>query len=349
MISTRSIFAAAILSSVSLLIFSGLSVFAAGKGDAECQQGIQLYGQKKYREALLKFMAATHENPENTVALLYLGNCAYYIGEKAQAIKAYQILHENFPSTPAGRQAALWLQQAGLLKQPQTNAGKASKPTSGNSARQQVSGATGRTGGLVLIVPPRAGRPAVTPSKINFLVGAMNALPNPIKQCLVTNGVKIFITPTVEDFEPGCKYQEASGYEGATFKSCPAFYVNGKVVVAERTLDEDDESVSPPIDENEMRNALYHELGHALDSCLENLSETNEFRHVYWQDKAKLEQDDADSAHRLRYYLQQSRRGQRECCAELVGGMLGLQSDENRRLRAAFPLTAKFLKDKLEL
>lgn len=338
MVSIRSVLATAI-AAIGVSLVASLAVIAFEKGDVEFNQGTDLYAKKKYREALLKFMEASNANPKNSLALLFLGNCCLYIGEKEHGIKYYQTLYSRFPTSPAGLQAKQWLEKAGLLTQFQrTSPRKAAAP--GPVAAS--------IDGIVSVVRPRADRPAVSAEKVKAIQKALEGIPEAVKGCLLINKVKvrIYITPTVEDYEPGCKYQEASGYEGGTYKSCPAFYINGKVVIAEHTLDEDDESVSDPIAEGDMKNALYHELGHALDDCLNDLSESKEFRHVYWQDQARI---DSETAHRLRYFLQQSTVGQGECCAELIGGLLGMHRDHTPLMREAFPLTLQFLRSKLQM
>lgn len=332
----RSVFAKAFLLGVLLSGLCGLSALA-DKADLDFAAGTGLYNKKKYREALVKFMDVTHANPKHSLAILYTANCCLCIGEKEQAVKYYQLLHTNFPGTPAAAQAGQWLQQAGLLTY--------HKSASTGAPTGRLAGAPD-IAGIVSVVRPRADRPPVSDERVKAIQNALKFMPESVKAILIQNRIRVYVTPTVEDYEPGCKYQEASGYEGGTYKSCPAFYLRGKIVVAQHTLDEDDESVNEAIPEGDMKNALCHEIGHALDDCLDQLSESKEFRHVYWQDQARI---DSETAHKLRYYLQQSTAGQAECCAELIGGLLGLHRDHTTMMNDAFPLTLKFLRAKLQM
>lgn len=309
--------------------------------------GITSYGQKKYREALEKFTKATKADPRNSSGYLYQANCRYMLGDVAGAIKLYQYIVKYFPQSAAGRQAAQFLATRGSGASHNETTRKASSTATNESGDDREDNPVPDSmASLVKVVRPRADRPAVSTSVLATIKAALDRLPKSIKSTLWKNDIKIFVTPTVEDYEPGVKYQEARGYEGGTYKSCPAFYSNGKVVLAEHTLDESDESVNAAFSPEHMVNSLYHETGHALDDCLQDISTCEEFKHAYLLDSARIE---PATAHRLRYYLQKSTAGQGECCAELIGSLLGQRESHTNEMMASFPLTLKFLRAKLQI
>jgi len=109
-------------------------------------------------------------------------------------------------------------------------------------------------------------------------------------------------------------------------------------------MDENDESLKEAFPSGQMVNSLYHEAGHALDFCLDDISHSEGFKHAYLLDSARIE---PAAANTLRYYLQKSEDGQEECCAELIGTLLGQTERHTAEMKTSFPLTIKFLKAKL--
>lgn len=313
------------------------------------QSGIQLYNARRYEEASRYFTEVVKKEPYNSEAFYYLGTCQHLIGDSTACIRLYEYIVKHFPESQAAVSAKQYLEK---------NSSIASAAASGNqqqmkdavgalqSAIKKASTAPASMQSLVQIVRARADRPNVSESAVLAIKQAVDRLPPSVKNVLWTSGVRIFVTPTVEDYEPGCKYQEARGYEGGTYKSCPAFYQNRKIVIAEHTMDEGDESIKDAFPPNQMVNSLYHETGHALDFCLDGISHSEEFKHAYLLDSAHVE---PSAAHTLRYYLQKSEDGQEECCAELIGTLLGQTERHTAEMRATFPLTLKVLKTKLGL
>jgi len=53
-------------------------------------RGVQAEDQKDYRKAVVLFESATLSDPNHAQVLRHLGNCRYYLGEKAKAVIAYE-------------------------------------------------------------------------------------------------------------------------------------------------------------------------------------------------------------------------------------------------------------------
>ena len=313
------------------------------------QTGVALYNAKRYEEAARYFTEVVKREPANSDAYYYLGTCQHLLGDRANCTKLYEYIVKYFPNTPAASSAGQY-----LAKNSMADAGAASGDSQQllkdamESVQKMVkkASAPGAISSLVQVVRARADRPNVSTEAVSAIKQAVDKLPPSVKEVLWANNVRIFVTPTVEDYEPGVKYQEARGYEGGTYKSCPAFYQNRKIVIAERTMDEGDDSVKEAFPSGQMVNSLYHETGHALDFCLDGISHSDEFKHAYLLDSAHVE---PAAAHTLRYYLQKSEDGQEECCAELIGNLLGQTERHTTEMRATFPLTLKFLRAKLKI
>lgn len=313
--------------------------------------GVALYNARRYSEAEQYFTKVVKQEPTNSDAFYYLATCQHLLGDKAACTRLYKYIVQYFPGTPAATSSAQYLAQYAPADTAAVGSGDSQKQfkealDAAQKMVKKASTAPGSMVSLVQVVRARADRPNVSAEAVTAIKQAADRLPPSVKEVLWANSVKIFVTPTVEDYEPGCKYQEARGYEGGTYKSCPAFYQNRKIVIAERTMDEGDETIKDAFPTNQMVNSLYHETGHALDFCLDDISHSEEFKHAYLLDAAHIE---PAAAHTLRYYLQKSEGGQEECCAELIGLLLGQTERHTAEMRASFPLTLKVLRTKLGL
>ena len=317
------------------------------------QNGVSLFNAKRFDEASAYFTNVVKSEPTNAEAYYYLATCQAMVGDEPAAKRLYEYVVKYFPDTPAGASSKQYLDAHATLnaKAAEANAATTQKQmkqlaSTIEGLKKSATTAPASLNSLVEVVRARADRPNVSAEAVAAIKGAVDKLPPSVKNFLWTHGVRIYVTPTVEDYSPGVKYQEARGYEGGTYKSCPAFYHNRKIVIAERTMDEGDESIRDAFPPNSMVNSLYHETGHAMDFCLDGISHSDEFKHAYLLDSAHVEPSVANT---LKYYLQKSEDGQEECCAELIGLLLGQTERHTTEMRATFPLTLKLLKAKLGL
>lgn len=317
------------------------------------QTAVALFNVKRYDEASQYFTSVVKQEPTNSEAYYYLATCQAMVGDEPAARRLYEYVVKYFPDTPAGASSKKYLDAHATANAAAAAANSATLQKQVKQLASAIEGlkksattAPASIGSLVEIVRARADRPNVSAEAVAAIKGAVDKMPTSVKNFLWTHAVRIYVTPTVEDYSPGVKYQEARGYEGGTYKSCPAFYHNRRIVIAERTMDEGDESIKDAFPPTNMVNSLYHETGHAMDFCLDGISHSEEFKHAYLLDSAHV---DPATAHSLRYYLQKSEDGQEECCAELIGLLLGQTERHTAEMRATFPLTLKLLRAKLGL
>lgn len=317
------------------------------------QTGVALFGAKRFDEASRYFTSVVKAEPTNAEAYYYLATCQAMVGDEPAAKRLYEYVVKYFPDTPAATSSKQYLDAHASANAAKETADAATiqkqvkeLASALEGVRKSATTAPASIASLVQVVRARADRPNVSAEAIAAIKGAVDKMPVSVKNFMWSHNVRIYVTPTVEDYSPGVKYQEARGYEGGTYKSCPAFYQNRKIVIAERTMDEGDESIKDAFPPNNMVNSLYHETGHAMDFCLDGISHSEEFKHAYLLDSAHV---DPTTANTLRYYLQKSEDGQEECCAELIGLLLGQTERHTAEMRATFPLTLKLLRAKLGL
>jgi len=188
--------------------------------------------------------------------------------------------------------------------------------------------------------------PPVTAGIIRLIKTDIKKLPEPVKEILVKGGIKFCIASTLVDQYPALKNTEGKGYDGHTYKRCPGMFSQNTVVVCQHVVDEATDNVEPALPDASIEQTFFHEIGHALDQCGGDYSLTDEYRHCYWLDIARIPDD---AASRLSYYMQKSTTGQKESCAEITSVIIGSTERNAEDIKTYFPLTMAFLRKKLNM
>lgn len=313
-------------------------------------QGLSLYQSRRYNEAIASFTEAIKKNEAQAPAWLYVAHSYYANGNRNQAIDTYKKICENFAGGREAAQAAQCLQRLGVSAPgAASGAAKSGGLSQAASAPPQKAAEGAPIKDIkerLEIVRPRVGHPDVTPSAIATMRKALDGITPYARQVLNEYQIKVVLTPTLIDKRPELAYQEGEGYDGASYKSCPGMYQSGVIYICERTVDEDTDEVKSPFSSADLTETFYHEMGHALDACLDQYSESLEYRHAYYLDIARV--PDATAA-RIKYFLQKSTAGQNESCAELTRLLMGVPGRNDEDIRTSFPLTAAFVKKKLKI
>ncbi len=343
---------AAVVACAMSYLSSGTVVLALPSAvSSSFEEGVKLYSQKQYKQALPVFMQFLKANPRSSAAYLYIANSYYALQQVGPAKQTYQVLIQSFPNSSEARAAREFLIK---LQPPESanakdNSATAEGSTSIPKAFTKRLNSPSPVGELTFrVVRPIQDHPAVSTQLINDVKSRLQSYPKQVRRLLYENGIEVVLTPTLIDKNPEMKNQEGRGYDGHTLKSCPGMFQDGRmIVICERTMDEGTEAVHEPISTSSILRTLNHETGHAIDRCLGELCETEEFKHAYLLDAAAAQRLDASISRDLAYYLQKSVAGQQECCGELFGIILGTDDDKSEKMKTAFPQTIKYLKAKL--
>ncbi len=191
----------------------------------------------------------------------------------------------------------------------------------------------------------RAENRGATPEFARIIQGQVDKLPSEIKTLLKENGVHIVIADTVPGFRPALKGGTPPGWpNNMTWENADGFYSPDEKIalVTERLVDE-----GVTIKSNRAKDVFSHEIGHAVDFAMGDLSLSDEFKEAYQQDLAKLSLMDRD---RHSYLLQAGDRGIRETFAEVFGALNGSSSNpyQANDLLRSFPHVAAYLRCKLD-
>jgi len=313
-------------------------------------QGVAAYQAKRYNEASSYFGESIKRGEPGTapLCLLYQGHCALAMGNRNQAASVY---HQIITTYKNSREALIASQSLAKI-----NPGAQSPKATDTTAATDTSAATDSSDegspsvallkSRIEVAKPVVGHPEVSLSLRASMEDWLKELPKPIRKALNKNKIKIVLTPTLVDKLPALGYQEGRGYDGATYKSCPGMFWGDTIYICERTVDENNDTVHQPRPSDDLKATFLHECGHALDTCYEEYSEKEEFRHNYYLDIAHVPDN---VAVKIKYYLQKSVAGQQECCAELTGILLGNRRDHFQEMRESFPNTIKVIQKKLNL
>lgn len=329
-------------------INAGSAALAASAYDAAAK----LYTERKYREALPALLQVVKSEPRNSSAYLLLANCYYMLGDRATATRLYSNLTSSFAGTKVAQSAQQMLQQLSAGNKTASASKAASGPVSietdgGSETTDNASNFTASDlKNLLFVVRPLRNHPAVSAGTQQAVSNAILRMPPRFLNLLKANGVTFYLTPSLFDKNPELTNTEGRGYHGATYKSCPGMFYRDQIVICERAMDESDETLTEKFPLQEILNTLYHECGHAIDRHNGYVTDTDEFKHIYRLDSAKIE---PAAAKKLDYYLQKADGGPSEAFAQLVGIMLGAQEEDGQLMMSSFPDTANLLRKKLGL
>jgi len=313
-------------------------------------QGVQAYQQGHYNEAALYMYDSITKEKAGANAWLYMANSYYAMGKRKRAEETYASIKANFAGTPQAAMAAQSLQKLNPAA-----AAAADVTTSGESTSsetpllEKVMDEKSILAGLrsrLQVVSPVYGHDPVSKITVRTINACFDKIPAKVQALLYKSGVKFVITPTMIDKFPAGAYQEVAGYEGGTEKSCPGLFNGREIVISQACVDEFTNDVKKPIPGDELEGTFLHETGHAVDNCLKGYSRSEDYRHCYYLDIARVPDDVAP---KIKYYLQKSVRGQSESWAELTSIILGNNRGHAADLKTYFPNSLECIKKKLDL
>jgi len=256
-------------------------VKASSAAKTSLAQGYQLYQEKKYAEASTALWQAIQKEGAGASAYLYMAHSQYALGHVKQAIPYYRYVRDNFPKTQEGLTAAQYLVRLDPTSATASSTAPSASAPAGTSDSDEVpAGMSSNLLDRIELVRPVMGHPELSKLTISTIRDDLQKLPKGVKKILVKGGIKFCITTSLVDKYPAMGYQEGRGYDGHSLKRCPGMFNGDTVVICERVVDEASNEVEAPIGAAKLTQTFYHEIGHALDSCLNDYSEKDDYRHV---------------------------------------------------------------------
>jgi|AGTN01.3.fsa_nt_gi Uncharacterized protein conserved in bacteria len=345
---------------VILLCAAQCCLVPQARAQAGLSNSLNLYKSAKYQEAAEAFSTYIQSNPTDINAYTYLANCYFQLRKQNEAIKTYWYVVRNFPSHKRAfeireflkKNDPQYVQHAGDSSFGRTASLATVKLTGDAAANIKRTLAPARSKAeivneLLKTVRPLKGRPPVSDTMISNAQGVLKSYPDGFLQLMSLRRIKVVLTPTTIDHNPGVENTQPRGYEdGTTFKDCPGFYNGRELVVCEYTIGNgfDVKRLDDPM------GTLRHEMGHCIDHLLGDITDTDEFKHAYYLDTGAI--NDEGVRNRISYYLQKSSGGPSEAFAELCCYKYGGRGADSRNstcalLHANMKLTTAIIDRKL--
>ncbi len=325
------------------------------------EDATRAFNKGQFHKASEVFQAIVDADSKNFNAHCYLAASLFKLGRDSEAIDAYWVILKKFPDRPQtnGIRTYLYKHDPNFSKNAARNASRVGDNAGGdvemlgavNARSKRLTDPSDIVNAMVGKVKPLKNRPEVSTLLVMDIRDALNEYPPSVLNLLYSRGCKILVTPTYIDHDPQSENSRPQGFEyGSTWKDCPGRFDGRNVIVCEYTIGNgvDLEKASDPI------GILRHEVGHAIDKFLGDLSNKTEFRTAYEQDLHRL--DDFVKP-RLHYYIQTEGNGPAETFAELAAAKYGGKSQSGKRKNRSatianlvydnFPTANKVLESKL--
>ncbi len=334
-----------LLSISSSLVLIALSIIPAlASADSDYAQGLAAYKSKNYRVAAAYLQRAVNVGLSTPAIWMYLGHAYTGVGDRPHAVQAYAALIDNFRGSAEAAQAMQYLTRLDPMAARKAAAGPAALPSAAAPGPTTAnSPAVTRTPfkDRLIIVPPLAGHPAVSPGMQAAVKTAMQKLPPHIYKILDDGGATINLAPNIEDRWPGSGDGEKPRGEGTTMGEEPGRTYDHDCYIYERKKLKGSNELGEPRPLKDIIAIFYHELGHAIDDCGGKLSEDPKLRAQFQLD---LDNMPASVSSTISYYTIVS-----EGLPEVIAGLLGAEGHSTAACMEALPRTKYWIKQKLKL
>lgn len=340
-------------------------------GATEFDNCMQLFSSGDLANASARFEQLIKREP--TPRNLYY--CAMVHARNHNDERAVQLLQFVVQSHPASREAAMasktLASRNAMLQELRSNKQASSDPGRGGSGQRSSGTDRTRAGtsssgagassvassnanfasrdmtGLIAIVKPLDDRPETSQSFVYEASNQLKNIPLPLVHLLREKGLKLYLTPTAVDYNPKMEQLKPRGYEnGKSFRDVPAFYEPNTrhLVIAEYAFGQ-----GSLVKTDDPMGSMWHELGHAVDHTMGDLSNDREYLRIYHNCKKNV--DDA-MAEKISYYLQPGETGPSETFAELFATLYGTRNTAWRQSQAdrvleVFGELGKFIRRKV--
>jgi tetratricopeptide (TPR) repeat protein len=331
-----------------LMIVTG-TLFASPNCHAKSdyETAIELYSKKQYASAAQYFEAASLNNPSNAAANYYAGYSFYLAGRKNEAITSFRRLANAFPSLKEGMQARVFLKSLdpnyGKSNSDATTTTKVPVEQRVATANKVVPKPREIVDGMVEVKRSNGKLPNVTPAFVEKIKGLLVAMPISVLTFWKDNGGSVVITPSVVEIDFRIQNTVPRGWDqDFSWKDSPALTHGNQVVVSQYKANQ---KTGDTVDNTPEIGVVRHETGHAIDYCMDKFTDSNEFKHAYYLDSAKVPEEQRK---RLDYFLQKATGGPSETFAELFCYRMGGETDTPRMevcdlVHKYFPLCDKEL------
>ena len=326
-------------------------LFIAGaSAQQDYETAIAFYERHKYGDAAQCFANVWRVEPKNATAGYYAAYSFYLAGKREQSVTIFWQLVNTLPDRKESGMARELLKRIDpdYAKHSANSTADASpQPAKTSFPQRRIETAQELVDALVTVEPPKGKVPAVTPSFTRSIKEMLVAIPLPVLRILNNEDGHIRIMPSVVEMDYRIQNTTPHGWnDSASWKDSPALCHGKSVVISQYR---NDQRTGEYVQTTNELGVVRHELGHAIDNCMDSFSQTESFKHAYYLDAANVPQE---LRTKLDYFLQSGWSGPSEVFAELCCHKFGGETDRGRielceLVKRNFPLTDQELEKRL--
>ncbi|HEY9785589.1 MAG TPA: hypothetical protein V6D17_09330 [Candidatus Obscuribacterales bacterium] len=285
-------------------------------------QGYAAYQKGDYKQAAqLLSLAAAGPAAADPRAHYMLANSYLQLGASAKAVYHYRAAIQLKAPEPLLTYARQGLQRLGqtLVREAQTRSDTSSRISSSMQVSAEAQGRAASPEAPVTLSAEdqkllKVHRQTGETNEIkNLIARSLVAVPLGVKNTLISNGIKIVITPTIPELDPQASKNKPRGYiHGGGYDNCPGYYSPSEkqIVIPERVSYRS----APPRLNDSADETMLHEMGHAFDNARGDISAREAFKQIYEEETSRLSNT---AKTKYYYYTQGGDTGPSELFAEL--------------------------------
>lgn len=247
---------------------------------ANPNQGISLFNQKNYKEALVQFNRHLSLHPDDLNSLYYAGLCYQLIGNNGEAIRNYRKIMELDPLSKHASMVRPFLEKHGIKSGAHTTSAGTGKVKTLDPKNPFDAVELARNRPFeqrIIIVEPKFGHPPVSPATVRTVKEVINRLPDHLYRTLDECKATISIAPNLIDKWPGTADGDKPKIYNVTMGEEGGRAYNGDIHIYEREAIRNSTQLKDIRTQEQIRNTLLWVIAHALDYCMGSYTTSSQF------------------------------------------------------------------------
>lgn len=308
------------------------------KPDSDLAKAISELKKKNYDQALAYTASHLKKDPGDPNAYYYQALCHHYKGKTAQAVSNYQKVVEISPDSSLGARARSVLNKLA----PGSSPAKATAVASTASASKSDPALVNK----INVLKTLDGRAPVRQATVESAKYVIRCLPPKIAEMLFKGGATINLASNMVDKWPDSLHEKHPSLPDVYLRDEPGRTYGHDVYIYEAAMYPDSGRLCPRYPQDQVRHRIFHELGHAIDDLNGKLTNVDDLKNAYKEDKKHVP---GNVSNLYPAYTNTKADGYEETVAEIIGGLIGCREKETRIVTTSFPRVTRWLQIRLGL
>lgn len=310
------------------------------KPDSDLAKAIAELKKKNYDQALAYTESHLKKDPGDPNAYYYQALCHHYKGKTGLAVSSYKKVLEISPDSSLGTRARTVLDKL--------SPGSATAKTSTTAASTNIAASKSDPAlvNKINVLKSLDGRTPVRPATVESAKYVIRCLPPKIAEMLFKGGTTINLASNIVDKWPEALNDKHHSLPDVYLRDEPGRTYGHDVYIYEAAMYPDSGRLCPRYPQDQIRHRIFHELGHAVDDLNGKLTNVDDLKKAYQEDKKHLP---GNVSNLYPHYINPKADGFEETVAEIIGGLIGCKEKETRVIVASFPRVTRWLQIRLGL